>query len=219
MRGGGVHAFRTDVRSRSAFALGEISLRLAELGDLLVDMRSQDLRQPVGLDAEFGGQQRPHPGRPVQPRITLCPELLKKDCFGGRQLHQRPGFLFVFELPQQREIVLFLLQRAGVVEKLDFITSLGHGTGAGSREKLGVRTKGPSRVMTDLCVLEPDAETRELTVVSLHPSVTVEQVEAQCAWKVRFASKLTETPAPTAAELEVLRDLQARTARAHGGDA
>ena len=58
------------------------------------------------------------------------------------------------------------------VEKLDFITSLGHGTGPGSREALGVRTKGPTRVITDLCVLEPDADTRELTVVSLHPGVT-----------------------------------------------
>jgi glutaconate CoA-transferase subunit B len=111
------------------------------------------------------------------------------------------------------------MSKRAFVEKLDFITSLGHGTGAGSREKLGVKTKGPSRVMTDLCVLEPDPETRELTVVSLHPGVTAEQVEAQCAWKVRFASRVTETPAPTAVELEVLRDLQARTARAHGGDA
>ncbi len=55
------------------------------------------------------------------------------------------------------------------VEKLDFVTSLGHGDGPGSREKLGVRTKGPTRVVTDLCVMEPDPETRELTVVSLHP--------------------------------------------------
>jgi glutaconate CoA-transferase subunit B len=33
---------------------------------------------------------------------------------------------------------------------------------------------------------------------------------------VRFASKVAETPVPTAKELEVLRELQARTNRAHG---
>jgi glutaconate CoA-transferase, subunit B len=33
---------------------------------------------------------------------------------------------------------------------------------------------------------------------------------------VRFAAKVTETPAPGAQELEVLRELNARTARAHG---
>src|SRR5436189_1882488 len=72
------------------------------------------------------------------------------------------------------------------VEKLPFVTSFGHGSGAGSREALGVKTKGPTKVITDLCVLEPDAATRELSVVSLHPGVTAEPVQSQCAWKPRF---------------------------------
>jgi hypothetical protein len=33
---------------------------------------------------------------------------------------------------------------------------------------------------------------------------------------LRVAEKLGAIPAPTAAELSILRDLQARTARAHG---
>ena len=41
---------------------------------------------------------------------------------------------------------------------------------------LGVRTKGPTRVITDLCLLEPDAETKELTVTAMHPGVTREQI-------------------------------------------
>src|SRR5689334_13415934 len=45
------------------------------------------------------------------------------------------------------------------VPKLPFVTSLGHGAGPGSRAAIGVTTKGPTRVMTDLCVLEPDAAT------------------------------------------------------------
>jgi glutaconate CoA-transferase subunit B len=74
-------------------------------------------------------------------------------------------------------------------------------------------------VITDLCVLEPDHGTRELSVVSLHPGVTSETVQSQCAWKLRFGNDIGETPAPTAEELGVLRELQARTDRAHGGDA
>jgi glutaconate CoA-transferase, subunit B len=105
------------------------------------------------------------------------------------------------------------------VDKLDFITSFGHGTGPGSREAIGVRTKGPTKVATDLCVLEPDPVARELTVVSLHPGVTRDQVGAECGWPLRFGATIAETPAPTPEELAVLRDLQARTARAHGGDA
>jgi glutaconate CoA-transferase, subunit B len=111
------------------------------------------------------------------------------------------------------------MSKRAFVEKLDFITSLGHGTGPGSREKLGIKTKGPSCVVTDLCVMEPDPATRELTVVSLHPAVTRDAVQAQCAWKVQFAGAISETTPPNGQELQVLRDLYARTARAHGGDA
>lgn len=115
--------------------------------------------------------------------------------------------------------ITMAMSKRGFVDRLDFVTSLGHGAGAGDREKLGVRTKGPTRVMTDLCVMEPDPETRELTVVSLHPGVTREKVQAECGWPVRFAADVAETPPPTANELGVLRDLQERTARAHKGDA
>ncbi|MFL5097746.1 MAG: CoA-transferase subunit beta [Xanthobacteraceae bacterium] len=102
------------------------------------------------------------------------------------------------------------------VDKLDFITSLGHGAGYGDRERLGAKTKGPTKLVTDLAVFEPDAETKEMTVVSIHPGVTREQIQENTGWGVRYAGKIGETPAPTVQELEVLRELNARTARAHG---
>lgn len=101
------------------------------------------------------------------------------------------------------------------VDRLPFVTSLGHGEGRGSREALGLTTRGPTRVITDLCVLEPDADTRELMVVSLHPGTTEETVRAACGWALRFSSALSETPRPTELELQVLRKLHARTAEAH----
>jgi len=102
------------------------------------------------------------------------------------------------------------------VERLPFITSFGHGTGKGSREALGLTTKGPTKVVTDLCVLEPDPDTRELVVVSLHPGVTREVVQIQCGWPLRFSSELMQTPGPTDVELATLRALQDRTKLAHG---
>jgi glutaconate CoA-transferase subunit B len=106
--------------------------------------------------------------------------------------------------------------KRGFVDKIDFFTSLGHGSGGDSREKLGVKTKGPTKLITDLCVFEPDPASKEMTVTSIHPGVTREQIDANTGWKVNYAAKVAETPPPTARELEVLRELHARTRRAHG---
>jgi glutaconate CoA-transferase, subunit B len=58
--------------------------------------------------------------------------------------------------------------------------------------------------------------TKELTVTSMHPGVSREKIAENTGWAVKFADRVEETPVPSAAELGVLRDLQARTKRAHG---
>jgi len=114
---------------------------------------------------------------------------------------------------------IFIVMKQGprsFVRQLDFLTSLGHGRTGREREALGIRTKGPTLLVTDLCTMRPDAETNEMTVNSIYPGVTREQVRDNTAWEVRFAEAVEETMPPTAGELEMLRDLHARTARAHG---
>jgi glutaconate CoA-transferase, subunit B len=105
--------------------------------------------------------------------------------------------------------------RRSFVERVDFITSFGFGTGGDHRARLGLRTAGPTLVITDRCVLRPDPITRELTVSALHPGVTPDEVRANTGWEVRFSAELAHTAPPSADELAVLRDLQARTAQAH----
>lgn len=78
--------------------------------------------------------------------------------------------------------------------------------------------RGPTVVITDLCILKPDEQTRELVVTSLHPGVTREQVIEATGWEIRFADQLDTTPAPTEQELMVLRELKARTEAHHAGN-
>jgi glutaconate CoA-transferase subunit B len=114
------------------------------------------------------------------------------------------------------EIFVVMAQsKRSFVEKVDFVTSLGHGKGGNDRASYGVTTKGPTKVITDLCIMEPDPVSKELTVMGLHPGVTRDAVVEATGWAVKFASKLTETVAPTEAELKVLRALHARTKAAH----
>jgi glutaconate CoA-transferase subunit B len=114
---------------------------------------------------------------------------------------------------------IFVVMRQGprsFVDKLDFLTSLGHGPTGRERRDLGITTEGPALIVSDLCLMKPRTDTNEFEVVSLHPGVTRQQVSEQTGWAARFADAVAETPAPTADELEALRDLHARTARAHG---
>ena len=95
------------------------------------------------------------------------------------------------------------------VEQLDFITSLGHGDGGDHRQRLGLRGAGPTDVITDLGIMRPDPITKELTLVSVHPGVTVADVQGATGWELRVADAITVTAHPTADELHVMRELQA----------
>lgn len=115
------------------------------------------------------------------------------------------------------KVILVLRQtRRAFVERLDFITSVGHLDGGEARKRLRLSGRGPVAVVTDLCLMAPDAVTKELTVTHLHPGVGSETVRAATGWKLRFADVVEETPSPSASELGALRELQWRTALAHG---
>ncbi len=104
------------------------------------------------------------------------------------------------------------------VEAVDFVTTVGFGRDGTARDGLPNIGRGPTRVISDLCVMKPDPETKELVVVSLHPGVTREQVQEATGWELRFADTLESTPEPDDTELTILRDLKARTDRHHAGD-
>ena len=111
------------------------------------------------------------------------------------------------------EIFIIMSQsKRSFAEKLDFVTSMGHGEGGDHRARVGLATKGPTRLITDLALFEPDPVSKEMTVTSIHPGVTREQIAANTGWPVRFAANVAETKPPAASELQILRDLHARTA-------
>ncbi|MGW4940855.1 CoA-transferase subunit beta [Actinoplanes sp. NPDC004185] len=107
-----------------------------------------------------------------------------------------------------REVIVVVRQSPRTfVDRVDFVTSVGHGRGPGDRARLGLRGRGPVLVITDLGVLEPDPGTRELTLTRLHPGVTVEQAVTATGWELRVADPLTGTDPPSEHELTALRAL------------
>src|SRR5712691_3712120 len=108
-----------------------------------------------------------------------------------------------------KEVWIIIKQtKRSFVPKVDFLTSVGHLDGGDSRSRSGARGAGPTAVITDLGILTPDPVTRELTLTAIHPGITVEQAKASTGWELKVAPELAKTAAPTAAELQTLRDLQ-----------
>lgn len=100
--------------------------------------------------------------------------------------------------------------RRTFVERLDFRTTVGFGDGPGDRERLGLRGRGPSAVITDLGVLEPDPETKELRLRRLHPGVEPDAVREATGWDLDVVEPLGRTESPDREELAALRELVAR---------
>ena len=116
-----------------------------------------------------------------------------------------------------REVIVVVRQSPrAFVERLDFVTSVGFGRGPGDRERLGLAGAGPSKVITDLGVLEPDPRTCELTLTGIFPGASIADVRAATGWELAVAESLSAVTPPSAAELAALRALQAAgtTARA-----
>ena len=88
------------------------------------------------------------------------------------------------------------------VDRVDFKTSVG------ARRQV---------VITDLGVLRPNPETKELTLVALHPGATVEAAREATGWDLKTAENTAVTDPPTENELRHLRELKARTEAARKG--
>jgi glutaconate CoA-transferase, subunit B len=93
-----------------------------------------------------------------------------------------------------REILVVLKQSPrAFVDELDFLSSSGERVSA---------------VITDLGILEPDLETRELVLTQLHPAATVDEARAATGWPLRVADEVSVADAPTGEELAALRALE-----------
>ncbi len=107
-------------------------------------------------------------------------------------------------------IVIVPHSKRTFVKQLDFCTTVGHGDGPHARERLGFRGAGPTAVITDLGVLEPDRKSKRLVLTSLHEGVDAKTVREATGWELEVADELKATEPPTAAELEALRELARR---------
>src|ERR1700751_4045981 len=114
-----------------------------------------------------------------------------------------------------RVLIILRQNPKSFVKPLDFVTSIGHGTGYDYRKTIGLPGAGPAAVITDLGILQPDPDSKELTLTSIHPEVSLDEVRANTGWDLKISPDLQTRQPPTADELSVLRELEQQTALAH----
>jgi acyl CoA:acetate/3-ketoacid CoA transferase beta subunit len=106
-----------------------------------------------------------------------------------------------------RTLIMTVHAKSRFVEQVDFITSPGYLTGPGAREAAGLPpNSGPYKIITNLAVMGFDARTKTMTVESLNPGVTREDVQENTGFELKFSDEITDTHPPTAEELTILRE-------------
>ena len=106
-----------------------------------------------------------------------------------------------------RTLVMTQQDRRRFVEKLDFLTTPGYLSGPGAREAAGLPAEsGPYKVITDLAVMGFDEDSKRMQVQSLHPGVTLEQVQDSTEFELLKAVEIRQTEPPREEELRILRE-------------
>lgn len=105
----------------------------------------------------------------------------------------------------KRFVVLLEHSKRRLSERVSYVTSPGNGDGAGWRQRTGLPRGGPSAVITTKAVLR-FGEDGEARLASVHPGVAIEDVVAKTGWKLRVLDNVAETPSPSAAELQAIRE-------------
>jgi glutaconate CoA-transferase subunit B len=105
-----------------------------------------------------------------------------------------------------RKVLVIMRQAArSFVDKLDFRTSPGHSGDPAHDRARGWFGSGPTSVVTDLGTYGFDEETGEMTLLTLHPGVSIDEVRSSMGWEPLVSETVGETPPPSDEELRLIR--------------
>lgn len=105
----------------------------------------------------------------------------------------------------KKVVILMNHQARRFVERVDYVTSPGHGLGPNWRQQLGLPGGGPHALITSKAVFDIDPESKAWRLQSLHPGVSLKEVQASVAWPLPVADTVNTTPPPSDDELSHIR--------------
>jgi glutaconate CoA-transferase, subunit B len=107
----------------------------------------------------------------------------------------------------ERVVVVAPLSPRAFPAAVDFITSPGQSGKYGSRRALGLPGAGPTRIVTDVGILEASPEDGELELAAVYPNVSADDVKAKVGWPLRVRPRLEKIEPPSPEDLRLLREV------------
>ncbi|HEU4527126.1 MAG TPA: CoA-transferase [Actinomycetota bacterium] len=119
-----------------------------------------------------------------------------------------PGSGGACEIAIHAKRILVIMRQAprSFVDRLHFRTSPGHSGDPEHDRARGWWGSGPTSVVTDLGTYGFDEATGEMTLFTMHPGVTLDQVRESMGWDPKISPDLGVTPAPSVEELRLIRE-------------
>jgi glutaconate CoA-transferase subunit B len=126
----------------------------------------------------------------------------------GEPTVRLPGSGGACEIAIHARRILVIMRQAqrSFVETLHFRTSPGHSGDPAHDAARGWFGSGPTSVVTDLGTYRFDEGSGEMTLQTLHPGVSMQDVLESTGWEPKVAADVGETPPPTEDELRLIRD-------------
>jgi len=113
----------------------------------------------------------------------------------------------VTALPIRSYIYMNRHDSRSFVERVDFVSGVGHLYGGHSKAKAGLPERGgPCLVVTPLAVMDFQDETKRMRLNSLHAGVALETVIENTGFELIIPENVPATMPPTEEEIRVLRE-------------
>jgi len=107
----------------------------------------------------------------------------------------------------KRLIVMMSHDKRKFLKKLDYMTSPGHLEGPGSREKWSLVGGGPEVVITDMCQMDFEPETKKIRLMSVHPGYSVQDILDNVMFDLIIPDDIPSTPEPTQEQIDIMHKL------------
>jgi glutaconate CoA-transferase subunit B len=126
-----------------------------------------------------------------------------------KPIYRLPGGGGATEIAGLAKRLIWLLDdhsKRRFLNKVNYITDPGYLDGGDSRVKAGYPPdSGPEMIISPLCVMKFDPESKEAYLDALHPNVTVEKVIENTDWDLKIGDDVKQVKPPTIKEIKICR--------------